>query len=73
MVRVCVCVCVCLSPVNIEYNFCPCLVLPNEKEVLYIRSDLHHRPFQVWLHQLGQEQQNDILLFEDERPRYEVN
>jgi oligopeptidase B len=44
----------------------------DNKTLFYTKLDEAHRPYQLWRHQLGQEQSQDILIHQENDDRYNV-
>ena len=43
------------------------------KSLFYVRIDEHHRPRQVFRHEIGSDVTSDVLIFEEEDPRFFVS
>ncbi len=45
----------------------------DNKHIYYLKLDEEMRPFQVWCHTIGQDQQNDLLIYEEQDDAYFVD
>ena len=56
--------------VYLHYTF---VVLLNSSDLLYVTCDPTGRPWKVWRHRIGEEEQNDTLLFQNDNEYSTLN